>query len=94
MPQAITGTWTRILSHFSVYCFESRTRGTFSLCLRKMHSHLFPFHSRNEEVEEAGSGLPSWFLELVPSIKFDINNVSSHGMNHYYSRYGYSLVFK
>ncbi|XP_068720760.1 bridge-like lipid transfer protein family member 1 [Montipora capricornis] len=24
--------------------------------------------------EEANSGLPSWFLELVPSVKFDINN--------------------
>ena len=26
--------------------------------------------------EEANSGLPSWFLELVPAVKFDINNVS------------------
>ena len=30
--------------------------------------------------EEAGnSALPSWFLELVPAIKYDINNVSNWG---------------
>ena len=36
--------------------------------------HLTFFIIRKEEV--SASGLPSWLLELVPAVKYDINNVS------------------
>lgn len=56
-------------------CLIEKNRGTQenSYHLPKDH-HLILICSRKEE-EAASSGLPSWFLELVPAVKYDVNNV-------------------
>lgn len=42
------------------------------ICFENMHLNIL--YIRKEDV--SASGLPSWLLELVPAVKYDINNVS------------------
>ena len=42
---------------------------------------MYSFFSKNPCIkifrkEDVNGGLPTWLLELVPAVKFDVNNVS------------------